>query len=243
MSRGLRIADMRNLRILLSLCVGATLCGCGPSADDIVNRHRPAYAALKAKLAKLADKLPAGRIMADQPPVRPFDPQLVLSTDDATGNAEAVMVEHLTSDDARPEFDLNLSSDLTAALAWTAEGRSIGGGDPAFMDATLTRGLNLRYLVVHRIADLKLPEAVTDREYRPGSVVVEGFVFDLGSEELVASYTATATTDDRVEATVLPDEKDAEALVRFARSTLWSNCRKAIAQKLQSVVGGSATID
>jgi hypothetical protein len=222
------------------LCV---LSGCGPSADGIVEKHRPAYVALKAKLTKLADKLPAGRMTADQPPMQPLDPQLMLSTDAAAGNAEAVMVENLTSDDPRPEFDLNLSSDLTAALAWTAEGRSNSTGDAEFMEATLTRGLNLRYLVVHRIADLALPEAVTDREYRPGSVVVEGFVFDLASEELLASYVVTATTDDKVEATVLPDEKDAEALVRFARSSMWTNCRKQIAAKLQSVVGATAMIE
>jgi hypothetical protein len=233
---------MRHLAILL-VGLGMLLAGCGPSGDEVVNSHRPAYVALKAKLRRLADKFPAGPLTGDQPPAKPLDPQLVLSTDKTPGNAEAVMVEHLTSDDARPEFDLSLGSDLTAALAWTAEGRSTSTADPAFMEGTLKRGVNLKYLVVHRIADLKLPKAVTDREYRPGNVTVEGFVFDLASEELLASYVVSATTDDKVEAMVRPDEKDAEALARFARSSLWTNCRRAIAEKLQSVVGAKAQID
>jgi hypothetical protein len=216
--------------------LACVLSGCGQSADDIVDKHRPAYVALKAKLKRLADKLPTGPLTGDQPPATPLDPQLLLSSDNNPGNAEAVMIEHLAGDDARPEFDLNLSSDLTAALAWTAEGRSTHTGDPAFMEATLKRGVNLKYLVVHRIADLKLPEVVTDREYRPGSVTAEGFVFDLVSEELLASYVVRATTDDKVEAMVRPDEKDADALVRYARSTLWSNCRKQIAEKLRALV-------
>jgi hypothetical protein len=242
-----RIPNMRSLiwqtSILGMAALVCWLAGCGPSADDVIEEYQGEYRSLKAKLRTLAESLPQGRLTRDQPPLAPLVPPLVLSTDAADGNAEAIMVDHLTSDDPRPEFDLLLSPDLTAALDWTREGRKDNRGDPTQLDATLRSCLELDYLVVHRIAELKLPEAVNDREYRPGSVTVEGFVFRLASGELLASYVITATADDKVEATVLPDEKDAEALVRFARSTLWKNCRKAIAQKLQTVVGGTATID
>jgi len=232
------------MRIPLLCCLALLAAGCGPSPGDVVDSHRPAYAALKQKLARLAAKLPAERQTADQPPAKPLAPPLVLATEKVAGNAEAVMAESLTSDDARPEFDLHLSPHLTSALFWTrADDTAPAEGDVKFMQRTLQSGLDLKYLVVHRVAELKLPEGVSDREYRPGHVVVEGFVFDLASEELLASYVVQAETDDKVQAEVLPDEKDSEALARFARSTMYENCRRHIREKLAGVVGGKAEME
>ena len=226
------------------LLVGAALAaGCGPSATAVIDRYRPDYAALKQKLARLAEKLPAERVTADQPPAVPLDLPLVLTTEKNAGNAEAVMVENLTSDDARPEFDLHLSRDLTAALYWTREGNRVDGGDPVFVEKALRSGLDLKYLIVHRVAELKLPEAVSDREYRPGQAVIEGFVFDLAKDEIVARYVCRAETAEKVEATVVEGEKDEEALVRFARSTLYENCRQQVRRKLEQVAGGKAEIE
>jgi hypothetical protein len=182
-------------------------------------------------------------VTADQAPAQPLSPPLVLATDKAAGNAEAVMVENLTSDDARPGFDLLLSRDLTSALYWTRDGHDASTGDPAFVERALQAGLDLKYLVVHRIAELKLPEAVNDREYRPGHAVVEGFVFDLASEEVVARYVVRGETASMVEASVLEGEKDEEALVRFARSTLYTDCRRQVRAKLEQVVGGKAEVE
>jgi hypothetical protein len=231
------------LACTVALLPALVAAGCGNSAGSIIDSHRPAYATLRQKLARLAEKLPAERGAADRSPAEPLAPQLVLTTDKVAGNAEAVMLESLTSDDPRPEFDLNLSDNLTAALYWTGEKGRASGGDPDHVQRTLRTGLALRYLVVHRVAELELPEGVSDREYRPGHVVVEGFVFDLQSEELLAQYVARAQTDDKVEASVREDEKDSEALTRFARSSLWKNCRQQVRQKLEQVVGGKATIE
>lgn len=232
------------MRFPLLWCLVLLAAGCGPSPGDVVDSHRPAYAALKEKLRRLAAKLPAERLVEDQPPEKPFAPLLVLATEKVPGNAEAVMLDSLTSDDADPDFDLHLSPRLTTALFWTGDGqRDHARGDVKFMSNTLQSGLDLKYLVVHRVAELTLPEGVNDREYRPGHVVVEGFVFDLASEELLARYLIEVETDDKVQAEVLPDEKDSEALTRFARSTLYVNCRKAIREKLEGVVGGQAEIE
>ena len=99
------------------------------------------------------------------------------------------------------------------------------------------------YLVVHRLAELTLPEAVDKNSFTLGHATVEGFVVRLSDESIVASYVVHATMPSEVDYEYREGEDAAERLAAFARSALWSDARSQIQAKLAAATGGAVTID
>ncbi|HEU4533862.1 MAG TPA: hypothetical protein VFS00_07075, partial [Polyangiaceae bacterium] len=98
-------------------------------------------------------------------------------------NTAFLAPEQLVDPDAKPGYDLILSSDFTHALAWTGPNNPMSesvlyerAGD---FSGTLERALAYRYIVV----------------YRPAGGGSEAFVFDLTSTDLAASAKVEAAGD------------------------------------------------
>lgn len=171
--------------VLLSLNVAALVAGAtvtlaslrGETTQDVIDRYRPRFEAVRRSLRTVAEKLPPaggapaepGRANLSPPPV--FDEVKPTKT-----NTLIVAPEQLVDPDAKVSHDLLLSSDLAFALAWTGPKNPMS--DSALYDRaggfgdTLERALAYRYVVVYRPA---------------GADGLEAFVFDLRSTNLVAT--------------------------------------------------------
>lgn len=211
------------------------LCSCGPSPKALINEFRPKLAELDEKLRAIAAKLPptAGSVSAK------LEPKLVLDPDSPEHNCETIMFPALRGE--KPLIDLMLTTDLTTSLYWCKE-RPLDG-DVEFMQGVLQRGSGARYLVVHRIDEANLPKAVSEETFVAGAVRVEGFVVDLKSLEIVASYTFEVLPDAQVEYYVKDNESARDQLANFARSSVWSNARKQAESILREHTGGDVKFD
>ena len=112
--------------------------------------------------------------------------------EDGSGNTEFIAVEHLTDIDARLPFDTGLSGSLQTALAWT---NPANVDDPSSrrdatpdVEATLKQAQTKRYLVVLRSA--RTPVSADRNSYGGGDALVDAFVVDLKSKQVVASVSA-----------------------------------------------------
>lgn len=212
--------------------------GCGPSPAKVVQDYTPAMQNMRAKLKVIADKMPSQ--VQERAVAAPLDPPLVYARESDEGNTEALMWEELTGDKGDPEMNLYMSNDLSVCLAWTEQGRSAPStGDGQYMKKSFEQATSARYLVVNRVKRLQLPRAVGETRYAPGSMVVEGVVFDLTTGEPLASYVVGAETASSVYASARKGEEPA-SIESAARSTMWSQVREKIAVKLAEVTGGSA---
>lgn len=211
--------------------------GCGPTAEQVVSRHRPAMLVLKAKLERLSAQLPPPGGFSQRS--AKLEPPLVLIEDNPASNCQSLMAAELQGKEAK--FDLLLNNHLSTALYWT-ENPPSSGGDAAFMEKTFSAALAARYLVVHRVEESQLPTAVSGETFVGGDVPIEGFVFDLESEQLVAAYQFVARPAEAVDYQVRSNESETERLEAGARSTVWTDARKKLAAKLAETTVGTVVI-
>lgn len=219
---------------LLFLLIAAA--GCGPTAEQVVAKHSPAMLAFKTKLERISAQLPPPGGVSPQTAI--LAPPLVLAVGDPANNCESLMAPELAGE--KSAFDLLLNNNLSTALYWAENPPS--GGNPAFMEQTFSAALQARYLVVHRVDEAKLPKAVSGETFVGGDVPVEGFVFDLESEKLVAAYQFVARPADAVDYEVRKNESETERLEAGARSTVWTDARTKLAAKLAETTGGRVEI-
>lgn len=220
--------------------------GCGKAHKEIVAPYVSDYDRMRAKLKRVAKLLPPPATTTDSEP-QELDPPFKLLHKETGDNAEALMIEQLTDPEAKNlPFDVMLSDNLLVSLNWTSDERKdddYRGADAEFMKRTLEAGRSLRYLVVHRVLDIKLPEAVGPEEFTAGSVTLEGFVVDLKDEKIVANYVVTAKTPANVEFVFKEGESREARLQAFAKSEIFTDARRQIAKKLEQVTGGTVRID
>jgi len=231
---------------LISILLLSSAIGCKPSHQQIVEPYLTRYDALRQKLQRVKNLIPADGL-ADTAPTT-LDPALALIEDDYSDNTEAIMYEQLSDPDFRDfPFDLHLSDSLLTALHWTSEQRrndDYNGGDAPFMTKLLDAGLALRYLIVHRAEELTLPQALPGgNEFVGGSVTLGGYVVDLQDEKIVAVYHTSATAADNVEFVYKETESPEERLKDFAISSMYTASRKRIAEKLPQATGGVIAFD
>jgi len=187
--------------VLLPASLAVLAGGCSKTHKEIVEPYLSDYQEIRQKLKDIADLLPPSGTTTDSEP-QTLDPPFKLLHKETGDNAEALMLEQLTYPEVgNLPFDVRLSDNLLVSLNWTSDERKDNddrGADAEFMKRTLEAGRSLRYLVVHRVLDIKLPEAVGPEEFTAGSVMLEGFVVDLKNEKIVANYVVAAKTPDRV---------------------------------------------
>lgn len=225
-------------RIFANVVVASFLCllsSCGPSPQAVLDEFRPKLAELDDKLRAIAAKIPptAGSVSAK------LEPKLVLDPDSPEHNCETIMYPALSGEE--PLIDLLLTTNLTTSLYWSKEQPQ--DGDVEFMRRVLEQGSGARYLVVHRIDETNLPKAVSEDTFVAGVVRIDGFVVDLESLEIVASYSVDAVPDKQVDYYVKENESKLDRLETFARSSLWSNARKQVESNLREHTGGTVKFD
>lgn len=210
--------------------------GCGPTAEQVVAKHSPAMLALKAKLERISAQLPPTGGFTERSAV--LAPPLALM-EGKVSNCQSLMAPELVG--KQGALNLLLNSDLSTALYW-AENPPSSDGDAAFMEQTFSAALDARYLLVHRAEESKLPQGFSGESFIGGDVLIEGFVFELESEKLVAAYQFVARPADAVDYEVRKNESETERLEAGARSTVWTDARKKIAAKLAETTGGTVWI-
>ncbi|MBL8889147.1 MAG: hypothetical protein JNL67_04165 [Planctomycetaceae bacterium] len=168
-----------------------------------------------------------------------LEPKLVLDPTSPDHNCETIMYPELIGDE--PLIDLMLTTNLTTSLYWSKEQPQ--DGDVEFMQRVLRQGSGARYLVIHRIDETNLPMAVSEETFVAGAVRVDGFVVDLESLEIVASYTLEVLPDEQVEYYVKENESARDRLETFARSSLWSKARRQVVSILSEHTGGHIQLE
>ncbi len=224
------------LLLLLLLVIG-----CGPTPQQVASEYQAPMDQLRQKLARLAEKMPPG--VGDQAVSAALDPPLLLVDDDANSNAQAMMFEHLSDAAANLDLDLLIDNELKPCLRWTSDLPPGSTGDVNFMRKSFEQATRARYLVVHRTLSYVPAKARDEENFTPARARVQGVVFDLETEAVLATYVVQAMSAEKVEYVYREGESRAEGIERFADSSVWSATRAAAAEKLANVTGGSVQFD
>ncbi len=249
------LANSRTDKIGLVLIVVVGLCwalaGCGGGAkqethQDVVNRFKPQYAELRAKLQQVAGKIP--QRATERKVTASLTPQPVYSTQtDKPANTDILMHPHLLDPDAKldssNQFDLQLANHLLRALQWTGDKNPMSATalktkatDSVIRDLEL--GLQTRYLAVAKVAAYAPVVAVDKKTFRGGQATLDGFLVDLTNQSVVCSFTVSAKAQEQVSYKYKEDENAAEVLAKLAQSSLWSAARQEFIKALNEKCGG-----
>lgn len=217
--------------VLLLLAVSV---GCGKSTEAVIEEYRPAIDHLRGQLKLIQDKIPltAENVTAE------LSPKLILNEESPAHNCETIMVSALQGD--KGAIDLMLTTNLSTTLYWANQAPS--GGDLAFMKRVMDGATKAKYLIVHRIDESQLPIAVSEQEFVAAPVRVDGFVFELDTLTIVASYVVEAIPAEQVSYTFKQNESAKDRLQAFAQSSVWSDARVKIAEAIVNSTGGEVRL-
>ena len=223
-------------------CLGLLFAaGCGPSPREVLDEYRGRCSKKRDQLKQFADKLPPKGSIRPAPLKQPLNPPLTLKKD-ASGNTESLMYEHMLDPKARPKFDIALNSNLTTALFWmTSEPSS--QGDPDFMRRTLQSAVDAKYLIVHRVAQITLPKALGPSRFSTGGAVIENFLLDAETGEILGQFVVVARTAKQVRFSFKETDSAEDRMQAFAKSSMWSDARKKIAAELRKLTSGTVAVE
>lgn len=224
----------------------------GEAAGAVVAKYRPRFADVRAKLKRVADKLPPlGTVGADALPAN-LNPRPVYDVPRKEFNTAILMAEQCDNPDRDPkspfEFNLRFHEDeFLTHLAWTGDNspmvesaRRAPAGDLA---GRFERSLALPYLVVARPVMYHPPRAVGDREFGGCDVDLEVFLVDLPGEKVLGAFRRQFRPDPNVMVTFRKDRGAPESVEAFVYSNMWSKARTEVAATLARATGGTFAID
>ncbi|HTN73982.1 MAG TPA: NPCBM/NEW2 domain-containing protein [Pirellulaceae bacterium] len=232
---------LRGSLIVCASALALLTIGCGPSVNEVVDEYRPRMQELQAKLQRLAANMP--QRVGDQAVTTQLQPRLYKVEGDAQSNTEVRMIEQLTDDRADPKLNLNVLGEWGACFRWLEPDSAPQSANAGSIRQAYEQTVNTRYLVVHRVKDLQAPRAIDDERFTPGAARIEGVVFDLNTEAIVATYTIDAQTSNQVNFAVRDGETRRDGLQRFADSSLWEDARKKTGEKLANMTYGVVQFD
>jgi|GEM_PF-3299855 hypothetical protein len=208
--------------------------GCGTSPESLIDEYRPAIEKMREKLKLIQDKIPqtAENVTAE------LSPKLILNEESPDHNCETIMYSALQGE--KGAIDLMLTTNLSTTLYWANQAPS--GGDQAFMKRVMDGATKAKYLIVHRIDEGQLPIAVSEQEFVAAPVRVDGFVFELDTLTIVASYVVEAIPADQVSYSFKHTESAKDRLQAFAQSSVWSDARVKIAEAIVNSTGGEVRL-
>jgi hypothetical protein len=210
--------------------------GCGASPETVAqvrDRYRAPMSELRAQLKAL--KVPAetaGQTVKLNP--------APTYAEDGTGNTEFLAIEHLNDIDARLPFDTMLSGSLQTALAWT---NPANVDDPSSrrdatpeVEATFKQAQQKRYLVVLRSA--RTPVSVDRNSYGGGDALLDAFVVDLKTRQIVASVSARGASAQPVQVDMPAGPARVERANTLIMNAALPELRKDLAARLAETTGG-----
>lgn len=187
--------------VLAAAIGGAIYYFTGKTIQQVLNEAQPKYAALVARLQKVAASLPAGPLPAGVTKASPGPLELVYDEKSKTFNCDFLAInrlEHFIDEDNPTVFWSHKGSGLSMVLHWLG---SPPGGSRARKEFAedVARPLGLRYVVLHRLTHRDFVHTgqdgvggVAPSSFNGGGMEFEGFVVDLQSDTVVASYHLSA---------------------------------------------------
>jgi len=226
----------RWLRLSLPIFLLAQI-ACGPSISDVLKTYGPRFREKRAQFQSIAKTLPNPGGGDEARPCPAMSPAIVFDERGKRFNTEMVMSENLSDPDAAPNFDLRLNGDLLVSLKWTGPknplSSSVLGDSGDDMTKSLDSALATRYLVVNRVVSLVEPEARDETLFSAGRLALESFVVDLADNKTLCSFSLSAQTASNVEYLYKAEQSQQNQLQKFARSTLWEDARRKLADELR----------
>jgi hypothetical protein len=231
-------------RMTFLVAVVALAPACGPSAEEVLAKHRPAYAARRAELAGMARLLPAPGSVKEPEEKLFLDPPPRYDEPAGRIDTEMLMEPELSDPDAgagADALDLRLSGELLRGLRWTGPMSPLRSfeGDPEALDRELAAGLACRWLVVTRVLAHDPPVAMDAEHFEPGSARFETFLLDLPANRVVQGFRWSAQSSDRVDFAYREGEDKQARLAAWAGSDLWENSRKELFRLLTEFTNGT----
>jgi hypothetical protein len=224
----------------------------GETAGAVIAQYRPKFADVRAKLKRIAGKLPpGGSVGADTLPAN-LNPKPVYDVPRKEFNTAIVMAEQCDVPDRDPkspfEFNLRFHEDeFLTHLVWTGDhspmvesARKSSAGDLA---QRFERSLGLSYLVVARPVMFHPPRAVDDKTFTGCDVDLEVFLVDLPGEKVLGGFRRQFRPDANVMVTFRKDRRESESVEAFVYSNMWSKARTEVAATLARATGGTFVID
>ena len=162
--------------------------GVFPSTREVVDDYRPRYDQLRDKLVRIAAKLPPPGVADRTHDHLSLDPVPVFTMGEIS-NTEFMMEEALLDPEVFASFWVGHYGDMKTALAWTAPDRfgNNNRAKPGYYE-TLDAGLEITYLIVHRVLGLEGTEPITSENFDRRALIAEGFLIDLRTEEILESW-------------------------------------------------------
>jgi hypothetical protein len=237
---------IRTIRRVAALALALVLAGCGTTAQDVINQHKGAMDALRARLAAIGAALPeqAGELRA----VADLQPRPVYAPTGA--NTDLMMYEQLLS----PEDDLNdpedldllLSRAMLTPLLWSGPENPLsdpgGTADEAFAE-NFTRAARMAYVGVARVRRYEPPVALDAKTYRGGVAEIDGYLVALDNNEVMCSFSVTAEPDEKVSYTYKEGQSREAQLESFVRSSIWTAGREKLIAGFNEFCAGDFKLD
>jgi hypothetical protein len=233
--------------------------GCGPKVDEVLVEQRPGYEKVQAQLRAIVQKLPApgsvpmagGTVGATlEAPGPQLSPAPVYDGKNA-GASNTAWFDSVEAVDpnAKPAYDLILSSDLKYGIGYTKVPSTLS--ESVLKQRAKNWGARLQeplgrfqYVVITRPVKHVPAEAISETAYKAGSLDLEWFLAELKSAELKASGRFQVLKDEKVEYSFRKGEDDKkERLAGFANSTIYTAARKKLVEQLRVKTGGKFVAD
>jgi hypothetical protein len=233
--------------ITLTLCtLSVIFVGCGPSVKDVIKKYEGDFQKKRSQLKTVADALPPAGSMNGKTPCAALNPPLMFNEKTKSYNTEMVMYEELLDPDVEPVFDVAPNSELLTSLKWTGPknplSSSVLDDNGRDMEKIMKTALDYRYLVVNRVASLKMPTAIDEKTFSPGSITIEGFIVDLNTNKTLCNFVLSAETSESVSYYYKANESKEERLAAFAKSSMWSSLRKQMVTILREQTKGDIEV-
>jgi hypothetical protein len=240
-----------NVRIPLGVVVVgvvALAAACGPSAEEIFAKHRPAFSARRADLAEIAKLLPAPGSAGEPEEKRFLDPAPICDEPARKSNVEFLMEPQLAdpdADEATVGLDLRLSGEFLLGLKWTGPKSPLRSfeGDPEALDLDLSAGLARRWLIVTRVLRHDPPVALDAEHFEQGFARFETWLVDLPGKSVLGGFGWEARTSEQVNFAYREGEDKQARLEAWAKSSLWENARKELFRILSEFTNGTFVLN
>ncbi len=240
----------------LCFCLSVTLAafsliGCGEKNGELFTKVRPQYEPLRRQVQKIAAELPSSQDTQLATKLGgkhdALDPKPVLRAD-GHGNLVFLHFRQLTDVGVRidelSDLDLYLASDFRTFLGWISEPTTLSASTlqarwgQKFLDMLAQPRAQVRYLGIYRPVQYERPIAQNEKSFTGGHAELDFFIYDLADGKLLAQWRQTTRPDETVSYLYKPGEDKKERLESWARSSIYTNMLKALAESLPREVGG-----
>ena len=226
---------VRALLAIDDFAMGTTLFGLYPSTQALLEEHRPFIDKRREDFRAIAERLPPlGSAVPRAAPVG-LNPRPVYAPGAAVSNTEAVMFEQLLDPTlaSHPVLAFSSIEPLRLSMQWMAGSLSDTNGRATDRQREqLEAARRYRYVVVNRVIEYRAPKALTEKAFDPGAVTIEGFLVDLDSRSVLASYRTRATSDRQRSYRAPPDRRGAleKGALTLLQLNAWNGVRQSLAE-------------